>query len=450
MHFSCKWFAVAITFCLLFSGCQSDEPAIQPPASSTSSSSFASSETVSQPSSGFFPRPVPTETVHLKMSEEYDLQVAAETAVRADVDATALLQLSLDDFMHLNLPYVFSDSDVQPEAHPTDKNLLLFYHRDINNNVSRMYQYNLETQSFILLNQLGFSATEEDKTFWADNVFCHLSNITSSDEQINLDRALCCFNTDTNKWAFYPMDEKKQAIPMNDGNILIISPRFDGSREIRILNPVTMEEVNIFSISGKLGLTSFAYICPDDTIIFASITSDGTVYSRYTTDGTLILQCLGNPDLPYEELIFYRLYKALPLAAANGEAPVLTAFTLNGKDYVMPWRPTKAANVYPMMYARQEMRAWNGLHLLSREDGWSLWLPQYTVKNSPDFLLWKEETNYWQYVKLDTENSDLTILRSIPIAGNRVLFLVCDTNNNVEWKLLDFSDFYPLPEESKS
>ena len=109
----------------------------------------------------------------------------------------------------------------------------------------------------------------------------------------------------------------------------------------------------------------------------------------------------------------------------------------------MPWRPNKQRVVYAQMYARQEMRSWDGMHLLSRSDGWSLWLPLYTVKNSPDYLLWQEETNFWQYVELDLDSTDLEILRTIPVSGNRILFQARTPKHSVIWKMLDFADFYP-------
>lgn len=439
-----RFLAAALAFCLLASGCTlEDTTPLDPVAPENQTSSQISSAESHWASVGFYLSAIPEEPVQLKQPTEYDLQISVETAVRADIDATPLLEIPLDDMDTLLLSNSFSDSNVLAQSHPTDPNLLLFFETEPEKAVCRMYQYSLETTSFILLNQLGFSPTDTENAFWSGSTFCVLADITSSDEQIELKRALCCFSVRDYKWSFYPMDEKKQAYPLGDGNVLIFTPRFDGSRECLVLNTDFMEPSNVFSLSGDLGPTSVSYICPDGTIILESVSAPGTLYSRYSQDGTLIARCLGNPEIPYEELVYYRLYRTAPLAPTDGKSPVLTAFSHNGKDYVMPWRPNKQRVVYAEMYARQEMRSWDGMHLLSRSDGWSLWLPLYTVKNSPDYLLWQEETNFWQYVELDLDSTDLEILRTIPVSGNRILFQARTPKHSVIWKMLDFADFYP-------
>lgn len=439
-----RFFAAALAFCLLASGCDIEDTASAAPVTPETPASSQETPTDSHWASvGFYLSAIPAEPVQLKTPTEYDLQISVETAVRADIDATPLLEIPLDDMDTLLLSNSFSDGNVLAQAHPTNPNLLLFFEAEPENAVCRMYQYNLETTDFILLNQLGFSPADTKNAFWSGNTFCVLADITSSDEQIALNRALCCFSISNYKWSFYPMDEKKQAYPLGDGKVLIFTSRFDGSRECLTLDTDFMEQSSVFSLSGDLGPTSVSYICPDGTIILESISAPGTLYSRYSQDGALIAQCLGNPEIPYEELVYYRLYRTAPLANTEGKSPVLTAFSHNGKDYVMPWRPNKQNVTYAEMYARQEMRSWDGMHLLSRSDGWSLWLPLYTVKNSPDYLLWQEETNFWQYVELDLNSTDLQILQTIPISENRILFQARTPKNSIIWKMLDFADFYP-------
>ena len=439
-----RWLAAAMTFCLLASGCKAEDIITPAPQVSQAPSSSEAAPTDSHWSKvGFYLSVVPEEPILLKTPTEYELQISVETAVRADIDATPILEIPLDNITALYLPNTFENSTVQAMSHPNNPDLLLFYETDPENAVCRMYQYSINTRSFILLCQLGFSPADTEHTFWSGSNFCVLADITSSDEQIALERALCCFNTRSNKWSFYPMDEKKQAYPLGDGKVLIFTPRFDGSRELLTIDTAFMEQSDVFSVSGDLGPTSVSYICPDGTIILESVSAPGTTYSRYTQDGELIAQCLGNPEIPYEDLIYYRLYRTAPLANTDGKSPVLTAFTHNGKDYVMPWRPNKLNVTYAEMYARQEMRSWDGMHLLSRADGWSLWLPLYTVKTSPDYLLWQEETNFWQYVVLDPGDTGSEILRSVPLTENRILLQIRSPEKGIVWKLLDFHHFYP-------
>jgi len=439
-----RWLAAALSFCLLTCGCSPEDTILPTPeVSQSSSSSQAASQNSHWASIGFYLSAVPAEPVILPSPTEYDLQISVETAVRADIDATPILNIPLNDMQTLFLAYSFEDQNVLAQAHPTDPELLLFYTTNPETSTCQMYQYSTGTSNFILLNQLGFSVSNTEHSFWSGDTFCILSDITSSDEQIALERALCCFNITTNKWSFFPMDAKKQAYSLGNGKVLIFTPRFDGSRELMTLDTYTMEQTDVFSLSGKVGPTSVSTICPDGTIILESVTAPGTLYSRYNQEGILMAQCLGNPDIPYEDLIYYQLYRTAPLASTEGASPVLTAFTHNDKDYVMPWRPNKKNVTYATMYCRQEMPSWDGMHLLSRSDGWSLWLPLYSVKDTPDYLLWKEETNYWQYVKLDLTTTELELLRIIPISQNRILFQTRSPENIIIWKLLDFADFYP-------
>ena len=64
------------------------------------------------------------------------------------------------------------------------------------------------------------------------------------------------------------------------------------------------------------------------------------------------------------------------------------------------------------------------------------------MKGTPDFLLWEEETNFWQYLELEEESAGVTILRSEAISGNRLLLQVRQNDGNVVWKLMDLKDFY--------
>ena len=435
-----------MAFCLLTCGCDTVEVITPTPETPQATSSQADSIESHWASVGFYLAVVPQEPVQLKMPTEYELRISVETAVSADIDATPLLEIPLDEMETLFLAYSFEESNLLAQAHPTDSGILFFYETDPEKAVCRMYQYHLGTKSFILLNQLGFSPTDTENAFWSGDTFCVLADITSSNENVNLERALCCYNLKTNKWSFYPMDEKKQAYPLGEEKVLIFTPRFDGSREMLTLDTTLMETSDVFSVSGDIGPTSLSYICPDGTIILESITAPGTLYSRYTQDGTLIAQCLGNPDIPYADLIYYRLYRTAPLASTEGVSPVLTTFSHDGKDYVMPWRPNKLNVTYADMYARQEMGSWSGLHLLSRSDGWSMWLPLYSVKDTPDYLLWKEETNFWQYIKLDFSSTELEILQTIPVSENRILFQTRSSENIIIWKMLDLADFYPETE----
>lgn len=438
-----------LAFGLLLTGCQDTLPQPSLPAPSNADSSSASSGSV-RPKGIFYAANPPSAPIQLDVPSEYDLLVAAESAVRADIDATPTLSVPLNDLTTLYLAYYFENADITVSAHPDDPNRLLFYYRDTENSVTWLYQYNLGTSDFILLAQLGFSAvSEKEKPFWAGGMFCHLSEITSSDEQINLSRALCLFNTSTNKWSFYPMSARDRAIPLSSGSILIISPRLDGSWELLSLDPATMEATSLFSPTGKRAPASFVYVCPDDTVVLTSNLPSGVVYSRYSLDGTLLAQCPANPELPSEELIAYQLYRAVPLARSQEEASRITSFMLNEKDYVMPWRPASRGNAYPSIYAKQELRSWNGLDLLSRYQGWSLWQPLYSVKDTPDFLLWQEETDFWQYVSLDTASVDFTILRTIPVSQNRVLLQTRQANGAVIWKLLELADFYTVTEQGQ-
>lgn len=434
---------------LLLAGCQDVAPQ-SPLLASSNSSSVPSSNSSARPKGIFFAATPPNNPLQLDTPSEYDLLVAAESAVRADIDATPILSIPLNDLTTLYLSYSFENASVMVSAHPDDPERLLFYYRDTENSVTWLYQYSLRTSDFILLAELGFSAvSEQSEPFWAGNVFCHLSDITSSDEQINLSRALCCFNTSTNKWSFYPMTARERAVPLSSGNILIVSPRLDGSWELLSLDPATMETTSLFSPAGKRAPTSFLYLCPDDTVVLTAASPDGTIYSRYSLDGTLLAECPAGPQLPSEELIAYQLYRSVPLARSQDEASHITSFMLDEKDYVMPWRPAYRGNAYPTIYAKQELRSWNGLDLISRYQGWSLWQPLYSVKDTPDFLLWQEETDFWQYVNLDTASVDFTILRTIPISQNRILLQTRQANDVVLWKLLELADFYAAPEQGQ-
>ena len=406
--------------------------------SSQSGSSEPQSSSVS-----FSSTAVPSAPLQLQAPTQYDLQIAVEAAVRADIDATPTMMLSLSELTTLYLAYSFENSQIQVYANPSNPSLILFYETDTENSVTRIYQYNLETSDFILLNQLGFACRNQlQPSFWAGNFFGYTAEISSSDEQIQLERAFCCFNANTNRWSFYPIGENDQVISTDNQTTLLLSYRPDGSMEIYSMDLSTMENTLLFVLSQRDQQPTYVGNCPDNTLVFRFSDNQSIRYARYTLDGTLLAECISDDPMPTEELLVYYLYQASPLSDSYDTPQRLTAFRLDDKDYVMPWRPVQGQFLFPTIYCKQELRAWNGLELLSREDGWSLWHPSYSVKGTPDFLLWEEETNFWQYLELDEESAGVTILRSEAISGNRLLLQVRQNDGNVVWKLMDLKDFY--------
>lgn len=232
--------------------------------SSQSGSSEPQSSSVS-----FSSTAVPSAPLQLQAPTQYDLQIAVEAAVRADIDATPTMMLSLSELTTLYLAYSFENSQIQVYANPSNPSLILFYETDTENSVTRIYQYNLETSDFILLNQLGFACRNQlQPSFWAGNFFGYTAEISSSDEQIQLERAFCCFNANTNRWSFYPIGENDQVISTDNQTTLLLSYRPDGSMEIYSMDLSNMETTLLFVLSQRDQQPTYVGNCPDNTLVF--------------------------------------------------------------------------------------------------------------------------------------------------------------------------------------